>query len=206
MQSPSFKKILLQRSVLLSMIGPLVVYQVGTARFGLTEMQALLLATIFPLASAIWTGLAQRRLDPIGVFSVVAIVAGVVIGLISNDPRVLLIKESFVTAFLGAAFLVTALAGRPLLATFAREVTNADPARLESPRARVAIRNLSIIWGLGLLGEAAVRVMISFVLPPAVVLTVSPLLAIVVFGGLALITARRAQRARTASAPLAATS
>jgi hypothetical protein len=103
-----------------------------------------------------------------------------------NDPRVLLVKDSIVSGGLGLAFIVSLSTSRPLMVSFATTVTGGDPAQFQQPGALGIMRRLSVIWGLGLIAEAIVRVALSFVLPPVDLLVVSPVLGIGVLGGLGL--------------------
>jgi hypothetical protein len=185
-----------------SILAPIATYQVAVSN-GFTELQGLLLASVLPLFNAAWTFFRQRRLDPLNGTLLAGIVIGAAISLLVNDPRILLVKDSIVTGLIGLGFLVSLLTSRPLLVSFAAAMSAADPEQLQQPAAQAAIRRLSIIWGLGLLGEAVVRVALSFVLVPTELMLVSPVLAISVFGGLSLWTLRerRAVGQRLAAQP-----
>jgi hypothetical protein len=75
---------------------------------------------------------------------------------------------------------------------FGRQFSSAgDPARAaafesmwEYPRFRAAVRLMTIVWGIGYVTEALVRVGLSFFLPIPVFLIISPLLAFGVTIGL----------------------
>ncbi len=60
-----------------------------------------------------------------------------------------------------------------------------------SPKFRARMRQMTVVWGLGLLGEATVRVVLAFLTPPATLLAISPLLAAAFFGPLAAWTLHR---------------
>jgi intracellular septation protein A len=171
------------------MLAPVAVYQIAVST-GLTELEGLLLASAVPLANAAWSFLRRRRLDPLNGTLLVAIVIGAAVSFLVNDPRILLVKDSIVTGVIGLAFLVSLLTSRPLLAVFATALSGDDPEQLRQPRAQAAIRRLSVIWGLGLLTEAVVRLALSFVLVPTELMAISPVLSITVFGALSLWTLR----------------
>jgi intracellular septation protein A len=185
------------------MLAPIATYQIAVSN-GFTELQGLLLASVMPLASAAWTLLRRRRLDPLSGTLLAAIFVGGAVAVLANDPRVLLVKDSIVTGAIGLAFLVTLLTPRPLLVSFASAISGDDPQRLQAPQARAVIQRLSIIWGLALLGEAVVRVALSFILVPTELMAVSPVLAIGVFGGLTLWTLRERRVAIAAAQALSA--
>jgi intracellular septation protein A len=180
-----------------TILAPIATYQIAVLN-GFTELQGLLLASAIPLANAAWTLFRRRRLDPLSGILLAAIVVGGAVGVLVNDPRVLLVKDSIVTGAIGLGFLVTLLTPRPLLVSFATALSGDSPERLETPQARAAIHRLSIIWGLALLVEAVVRVGLSFILEPTELMAVSPVLAIGVFGGLTLWTLRERRLAAAA--------
>jgi intracellular septation protein A len=180
-----------------SILAPIATYQIAVSN-GFTELQALLLTSVIPLANAAWILFRRRKLDPLNSTLLAAIVVGGAISVLVNDPRVLLVKDSIVTGAIGLAFLVTLLTSRPLLVSFASALSGDDPERLQTPLVRPIIRRLSVVWGLALLAEAVVRVALSFILVPTQLMAVSPVLAIGVFGGLAVWTLRERRLARVA--------
>jgi intracellular septation protein A len=189
---------LLRPTLVVSILAPIATYQIAVSS-GFTELQGLLLTSVIPLASAAWTLFRRRKLDPLSGTLLAAIVLGGAVSVLVNDPRVLLVKDSIVTGAIGLGFLVTLLTSRPLLVSFASALSGDDPERLLTPQARAVIQRLSIIWGLALLAEAAVRVALSFILVPTELMAVSPVLAIGVFGGVTLWTLRERRLAIAAA-------
>ncbi len=182
--SPGLGSILPWRTLLLNIVAPLAVYRLGTSH-GLSQTQALLLAAVFPLASIAVGVVRTRALDPIGAISLVAIVLSGAATLLFNDPRILLARDSLVTATIGLAFLGSLLAPRPLIFVLGRRFSASDPARLarfddlwQNPRARANVRIATVVWGGGLLAEALIRAACAVLLPAQVVLAISPLLSV----------------------------
>jgi len=195
--APTLGSILPWRTLVLNIVAPLVTYQLATSH-GATETQALLLAAVFPLASIAFGAVRTRALDPIGAISLVAIVLSGVATLFFSDPRILLAKDSLVTATIGLAFLASLLAPRPLIFILGRRFAATDPARSQrfddlwqSPRARASLRLTTLVWGAGLLAEALIRAACALLLPAQVVLAISPLLSIGTIALLGLWTFRR---------------
>jgi hypothetical protein len=184
-------------NLLLNVVGPLGVYQVLTGR-GVSAVDALLVAAVFPVAAILVGVLRNRRLEPLGALSLLAIGLGVLGALVFDDPRFLLVKDSAVTGLLGIACLGSLLGPRPLLFVIGRQfVTAGDPEKLrrydaswESEEVRASSRRVTFVWGIAFVAEASVRVGLSYVLAPATLLAVSPLLALGVFGPLGLWTLR----------------
>lgn len=195
-------------NLLLNVVGPLGVYQVFTGR-GVSAVDALLVAAVFPVAAILVGVLRNRRLEPLGALSLLAIGLGVLGALVFDDPRFLLVKDSAVTGLFGLAFLGSLLIDRPLIAVLARSFAGGqampaqEQARLQTPAAHARLRRMTLVWGLALLGEAATRVVLSFLLAPALVLAISPLLALATFGPLALWSWRVRAAAQARAVPAA---
>ena len=186
-----------QPSLLLNVAGPIGVYQATTSR-GASEQQAVLLAAAFPLLG-IAVGVARhRRIDLVGAISLSIIVLGAVLSVLLHDPRILLVKESIITGLVGLAFLSSILAPRPLGFLVARRVAGDGTAvrvdferQWQTPRFRTLMRQLTAGWGVALVVDAAARVGLSFVLQPAALMAVSPLLLLVTLGPVAVLTLLR---------------
>jgi hypothetical protein len=182
-QRPSARRLL--PSLLLNAVAPYVAYQVLTGN-GVDPVQALQTTAIFPIVGIAGGYMRTRRLDIIGLVSLVFIVLGVAASLISGDPRFILVKESFLTGVFGLLYLLSLLMPRPLIFYFGRQFTSGgDPvraaafeARWQYPRFRAVCRTMTVVWGVALLIEACLRVGLSFVMPISVFLLVSPTLAI----------------------------
>ena len=145
----------------------------------------------------------SRRLEWLGLLSVVSIAVGLASALVLHDPHVLLVKDSVITGAVGLAFLVSLLASRPLTFVFARQFASGGALDLKqrwshSPRFRARMRQMTVVWGLGMLGEATVRVVLAFLIAPATLLAISPLLAAAFLGPLAAWTLHRRRAAISA--------
>jgi hypothetical protein len=179
-------------SLLVNAVAPLVAYQVLT-NLGVSSLTALASSVIFPVLGISWSFARTRRPDIIGVVSLAFILVGLAASLVSGDPWFVLVKDSLMTGVFGAMCLASlVLFPRPLLFYFGRQFSSADdPARAAAfdsmwqyPRFRAVIRLMTIVWGVGYVIEALVRVGLSFLLPIPVFLVVSPLLAFGVTIGL----------------------
>lgn len=189
----SMKRFMSMRgSLVLNVVAPFATYELMTGH-GSSELTALAVGSIFPVLGIGFAAIRNRRLDWLGVITLAAIVVGLV-GALFVSPRFLLLKGSIVTATIGLAFLGSLVAPRPLIFVLARQMNASDPrarAALDdrwssSPQARRRIRRLTGLWGLALVGEAATRVALSYLVAPATLLLVSPLLAAAVFGAMVL--------------------
>lgn len=184
------------QALLLNAGAPLATFSVLTGQ-GVPVLGALVAAAVFPALAVAWSAVRTRRINAVGALSLTAIAIGIVGGVIFKDPHILLAKESIVTGLLGLVSLGSLIVGRwPFVLVLARQF--AGPVgqdaidRLQtSPSYRARARRLTLIWGLALLVDASARVALTFVLPPAALLVVAPLMAVALLGPLALWTARR---------------
>lgn len=164
---------------------PAILYQI-LSRHGVADVPALTAGAIFPVANIIRKFIKTRSLDLIGAIVLIFLTIGVVSSLLSGNVMFVLIKESFITGLVGVMFLGSLLGKRPIIFYIARQfVAGENPERLEwwngmweRERFRHTMRLMTTVWGLGYLIEAIVRVPIALLLPPGIVVIVSPILAI----------------------------
>lgn len=91
-------------SLLINAVLPFLLYQYLTAH-QVSTVNALSATAVFPIAGITLGWVRTRRLDIIGVISLIFIVPGVLTSLISGSPRFFLIKESVLTSLFGLSFL-----------------------------------------------------------------------------------------------------
>lgn len=144
---------------------------------------ALLLSGIFPVLNNIRSLVRSRTLDIIGIVILVGIVVGAASAFVTGDPKLLLIRESFVTAALALVCLASLLWPRPLLFFIGRDfAAGHDPAHVAEfnamwarPGARRVFRVMTIVWGLGWLAEFALKIVLVLTLTIPQVLVVGPI-------------------------------
>ena len=116
--------------------------------------------------------------------------AGTALTFTGGGARVLLLKDSATTAMIGAVFLVSLLSERPLTLLAAQTWRPRQAQRLAElckgePAVRHAFRVSALGWGIGLLGEAVLRVPLVFLLPVDVMVGLSTAMMIAAMAGLA---------------------
>ena len=146
--------------------GPLVAYSLLRSA-GLSTVSALVLSGAFPALGVAAGLIRHRRVDTIGVLVLAGIAVGTVLGLLSGNPRIVLIEGSVPTAVFGLLCLGSLWASRPLIYRFAIEFIGADTPKgrdFESlwryPGFRRTFRLFTVVWGVAYLAEAAARVVI----------------------------------------------
>ncbi len=173
---------------------------------GMPLATVLAWTTVFPAAANVLSLIRRRRIDIIGIIVLAGIAVSIVGVRLGGDPRILLIRESFVTGTLGLLCLVSLTFPRPLMFYVGREFTTGnDPARVAAfdalwqwESARHSFRVITIVWGVGWLAECFLRIILAFTLPVGRVLVVAPLLLAAITVGMILWTLRYAARRRGA--------
>jgi hypothetical protein len=166
---------------------------------------ALVLSGVFPALGVIAGLIRRRRVDAIGVLVLAGIAVGTVLGLLSGDPRLVLVEGSVPTAVFGFLCLGSLWARRPLIYRFAIEFIGADTPRgrdFESlwqyPAFRHSFRLYTLVWGVVYLAEAAARIVLIETTPTSTALAVSKVMPYAVAALLAywmVLYGRRAKRA-----------
>jgi hypothetical protein len=152
---------------------PTLLYYVLRAA-GMPVYGSLLVSTLVSAAPGLVTLARERRVDGLSAYFTAMVLGALVISLIPGATRFLLAKEAVLTAVTGVWFLASVRAERPLVYLFTRPVLQGrlrwprdwDAVWEQAPRLRRMWRVSSVIWGVGLLVDAAVRVLMAWTLPP----------------------------------------
>jgi hypothetical protein len=150
----------------------------GLRAAGLSSLQALAIGAVIPAASAAWVLIRQRRANMVALLVLGTMAASLIISVISHSPRFLLAKDGLITSVWGIWFLASLWGRRPAAFLFARPlmegrrafaVRDWDALWDAEPRFRRIWRVSTVIWGLALLADAVIRVVMSYALPVDVV-------------------------------------
>jgi hypothetical protein len=171
----------------------LIVYNLLRPHFPPASIIPLLVASLCPLLANVVSMIYQHHLDVFGIMVLIGLAVSIIGVLLGGNQQLLLIRESFVTGAIGLAFLLSLLLPKPLGYYFAKQFLTAnDPKKSESftalwqqPRFQSVIRGGTIFWGLLLMGEFVLRVIMVLTLPIPVVLAVAPIVFnAFIFGGI----------------------
>jgi hypothetical protein len=159
--------------------GPLVAYSLLRSA-GQSAVTALVLSGAFPALGVIVSVIRHRRADTIGILVLAGIAVGTVLGLLSGDPRLVLVEGSVPTAVFGLLCLGSLWARRPLIYRFAIEFIGANTPKGREFESlwqyhgfRHAFRLYTVVWGIVYLAEAAARIIIVETTSTGTALTVS---------------------------------
>lgn len=190
------------REALVNFILPFVIYTCAEAPLG--EVRALLASSAPPILWSLVEFARHRRVDALSVLVVSGIALSLLAMLGGGGARFLQLREKLVTGVIGLAFLGSALIGKPLIYELARasmrRKSESEAEQFEMLQVHAGFRRtmtiMTIVWGLGLLADVAISVMLVFALSIRGYLIVNPILGYGTMGALSLWTFLYGQRAR----------
>ncbi|GAB2817145.1 hypothetical protein GCM10027176_22220 [Actinoallomurus bryophytorum] len=164
-------------TVVFEVVVPMVLFY-GLRAAGVSQWWALMAGVLVAAPYVLWTIVRDRRVDLIAMVTLSVLVLSVVLGLLSDNPRTLAIREGWTAALgglFGAWMLVTVFVGRPAQLTMGRAIAEvkrgaegaaAWAARWDTdPRFRRGLRVNTAVWGAVLLASAVVHVALVYTLP-----------------------------------------
>jgi intracellular septation protein A len=167
-QSPTRLRALLP--MLIDVGAPIIVYFI-LHYLGVGDVLALTIGGMVTAINAVVGTVRRRRLDSIGLLVVAEIALSIALLLITEDPRILLIKPSFYVGFAAIYAFATCFVGQPIGYESAKPfATKGDPERLAayerawefSPVFRRTERIITAGWGVAFLADAILRVVVVF--------------------------------------------
>ncbi len=179
--------------LLLELVLPLGGYY-GLRAAGVNEWLSLVAGTLLAVPMIAYTLVKQRRVDPLSLFTLSLVVLGALTSAVTGDPRLLLVRDSWIFGALGLWVLGSLLTQQPFMRSIARTIVTVKigieghrqwDARWDTePAFRKHLRVVTLVWGLGFTLDAGVRVILAYTLPIDAVPLVSTLQWLVVLGGL----------------------
>jgi intracellular septation protein A len=200
---------------------PLAVYY-GLHAAGASNTVALLAGGGLPAIRAVYGLARHQRVDTLTVFMIILFVAGGLLTFISGNPRFLVAKESIGTGAGGLWIIWSAFSARPLTYSTTRPfVTRGEKAAMavwdrlaDRPgKFRRILRGLALMWGIGLVIDCGLRLIVAFTMPVSTAVGFSAVILVSVIVVLGLVStvaggvmrvvldAELAADARTASGP-----
>jgi hypothetical protein len=164
-------------AVVFEVVVPMALFY-GLRAAGVSQWWALMAGVLVAGPYVVWTIWRNRRIDLVALVTLSVLVLSVVLGLLSDDPRTLVIREGWTAALgglFGAWMLVTVFVGRPAQLTLGRTIAEvkrgaegaaAWAGRWDSDaRFRRGLRINTAAWGGVLLAGAVVHVVLVYALP-----------------------------------------
>lgn len=174
-------------SLLVNAVAPFAVYKVLAPHFAANSIVPLLYASVFPILGLVVGLVRTRVIDAIAMFALFGLAYSLTTTLLAGEVHLALIVGATQGFVIATVFLVSALAGRPLLFFIARQfVAGNSPER----RARFAAINeqdggrtfftATMMWAGGILLLTLVSLGLAFVLVPATYILVNNIINIAV--------------------------
>jgi hypothetical protein len=197
----------LLQTMALDIAPPLAAYY-GLRAVGTSEYVALLSATVVSGVRVVYSAFKARKLDPFALYLLLTFGLSLAVGLSTTDPKLLLAGNTLVNGIGGLIFLGSCVIGTPLTQVVADRLRSNDEDPVVDPgevrRRRRTQVQLSAMWGIGLLLEVAVRLVVIANLSvdaangvaSAISLSVTALLVVVT-----IVVARRATAAPVPATP-----
>ena len=188
------------RDIGVNAVAPYATY-LGLTAYGVDTVTALVAGAIFPTGAIVFGAIRQRRVQAIGIIVLTATAASVASALWFTSPFLALARGALMTVLMAVVLLGSLLAGKPLLFHLANAGLDAEGRRemeaewQQDPAFRRMMRLLTIVWGVALLVEAGLSLVVIVALPPAAVIPVNEVLFWAFFGALAYGSYRYSQRA-----------
>ena len=169
---------------------------------GADDVTALITGSVVALLRLLYVVVRTRTVDMLAAVMFGVFAVGLGLSFLTGDARFLLAKDSIATGAAGLAFLVTCVVGRPLIYQAALRTKTGRPAEIAryeqlwatSAGFRRRLRLISVVWGVGLLTDAIVRLPIIYTMATTTAVTASTALFVATMGLLALWTAWYARR------------
>ena len=183
-------------------LGPYIIYNLSHKQLG--DVGALMASSIPPILWSLVEFARKRRVDALSIL----VLAGIALSLLAfiggGGAKFLQLREKLVTALIGVIFLGSAAIGRPLIYQLARAgLQRRNPSELESFEAmkdnvhfRRVMMTMTVVWGLGLVADAAVSGVLVFALSIKAYLVAGPAVGYATMGSLGLWTFWYSRRAR----------
>lgn len=130
----------------------------------ISSIAALSIATMVPLVDNLIHLAKHRRMDAFGSLMLFTFLLTLLLVWMGGSEKILLVRESLITAGVGLVFLGSLFFRRPLMFYLAiRFVPNNEfAASWEHTYFRFVMRLMTFVWGLILTAEAAVRVVMVY--------------------------------------------
>lgn len=176
------------KDLALNIIIPFAIYTIAKKYFSASELVALSFSSLYPIFDTLVEFYQDRTLNVISGTVLLGTITGIIGVLLGGNPKLLLIRESFFTGFLGIICFVSLPTKKPFIFYFAREyIAGKDSEKrrkfsevLKNRQILDLFRFLTFIWGIAYVGEFILRIIIVYSFPVPVVLIISPIIFTIV--------------------------
>lgn len=155
-------------AILINVLLPWLAYHLAYPRWG--HLAALGASTLPLIAWMTWDLLRSRHFDALSAIVLAGTLLSLAVSSFIDNARTRLFEEPVISGLIGIAFLISLALPRPLVfylgrSTVARE-QDGGTAQFEQwwrdhPELVASVRKMTVVWGVGLTAENAVRLLLD---------------------------------------------
>jgi hypothetical protein len=151
---------------------PWLAYRLAFPHWG--QLGALVASALPLIAWMTWDLARYRHFDALSAQVLIGIVLSLIAIAVSGDSRILQFEDPMVSGMIGASFLVSLALPRPLVFYLARSTMSREDHRSaesfekhwrERPFLAASIRLMTLVWGVGMIGENILRTLLVWQWP-----------------------------------------
>jgi hypothetical protein len=170
---------------------PLGSYYLLHNALGVSIWLSLALSSIGPVVRTCYSVLAERKPNILAALMLAVNVAGIIVSLLTGDPRQMIAKDSLISSVIAIAILASVAAGRPLMSAALKPyMTRGVPRRVAawenlaagSARFRHYEKVYSAIWGVTSLAACVAQLIGAYTLPISRMVWLSTVMTLAAIG------------------------
>lgn len=184
-------------SILINAILPLITYKILINH--IPSITALIISTTIPIIDNIYHIIKEKKIDIFASLIILGFIIGIISMLFGGSQKLLLIRQSYITAVIGILFLTSMFFPKPMIYYLAKKFINSQDKyvknnkstideKWKNPHFRFSMKFLTFIWGICLVLEAVCNISLVFILSVSKYMLISPLVSYGFIGCAAFIT------------------
>lgn len=174
-------------SILINAILPLITYKILINHIP-SSITALIISTTIPIIDNIYHIIKEKKIDIFASLIILGFIVGIISMLFGGSQKLLLIRQSYITAVIGILFLISMFFPKPMIYYLAKKFINSQDKyaknnkstideKCKNPHFRFSMKFLTFIWGICLVLEAVCNISLVFILSVSKYMLISPLVS-----------------------------
>lgn len=174
-------------SILINAILPLITYKILINHIP-SSITALIISTTIPIIDNIYHIIKEKKIDIFASLIILGFIVGIISMLFSGSQKLLLIRQSYITAVIGILFLISMFFPKPIIYYLAKKFINSQDKyaknnkstideKCKNPHFRFSMKFLTFIWGICFVLEAVCNISLVFILSVSKYMLISPLVS-----------------------------
>lgn len=178
-------------SILINAILPLITYKILINH--IPSITALIISTTIPIIDNIYHIIKEKKIDIFASLIILGFIVGIISMLFGGSQKLLLIRQSYITAVIGIIFLTSMFFPKPMVYYLAKKFINSQDKyvknnkstideKWKNPHFRFSMKFLTFIWGICFVLEAVCNISLVFILSISKYMLISPLVSYAFIG------------------------